>query len=276
MRVDSHQHFWSYDPIRYSWIDDRMEKLRRAFLPGDLKTEMEATGIDRVVSVQARQDLEETQWLLALSREFEYIAGVVGWVPLISSGVEADLERMAGHPRLKGIRHVLQDESDDRYMLREDFNRGLSLLPKFGLVYDILIYESHLPQTIEFVDLHPLQIFVLDHVAKPRIRDGAITPWRENLRELARRENVYCKISGMATEGHWESFNEDDLLPYLEVVLEAFGPDRLMFGSDWPVCLLACDYGRWVRIVRDFIGRLSSDERDRIEGGTALEAYGLG
>ncbi len=252
-----------------------MERIQRDFLPLDLKSEIEAAGIDRVVSVQARQTLEETEWLLALAAEFDFIAGVVGWVPLVSPRVPEQLERLSGHDRLQGVRHVLQDEPDDQYMLAAEFNRGVGLLRDFGLTYDILIFERHLPQTLEFVDRHPNQVFILDHVAKPRIRHGLISPWKENMQELARREHVYCKVSGMATEADWDAFTEDDLQPYLEVALEAFGPERLMFGSDWPVCLLACEYGRWARIVRAFCQRLSASERARIEGGTALEAYGL-
>ncbi|MFQ5740263.1 MAG: amidohydrolase family protein [Acidobacteriota bacterium] len=275
MRVDSHHHFWSYDPAEYGWMSPGMGRIQRDFLPPDLKTEIEAAGIDRVVSVQARQTLEETEWLLALAAEFDFIAGVVGWVPLVSPRVRGDLERLARNTPLKGVRHLLQDEPDDDYMLKAEFNQGVGLLRDFGLTYDILIFERHLSQTIEFVDRHPHQVFILDHIAKPRIRDGVISPWKENMRELARRKNVFCKVSGMATEAHWDAFTEDDLRPYLEVVLDAFGPERLMFGSDWPVCLLACEYERWARVVRAFCKQLSHSERARIEGGTALDAYRL-
>lgn len=273
MRIDSHQHFWSYDPARYGWIGAGMERIRRDFLPLDLKPELQAAGIDRVISVQACQTVGETEWLLSLADEFDFVAGVVGWVPLCSPRLEADLQRLAAHQRLVGVRHVLQDEPDDRYMLREDFNRGVRLLQEFGLAYDILIYERHLPQTLQFVDRHPGQIFILDHLAKPSIRDGVLFDWKENLRELARRENVFCKISGIVTEADWKTFTEEQLRPYVEVALEAFGPERLMFGSDWPVCLLACEYQRWTKIVRTFCRRLSLTERARIEGGTAVQAY---
>ncbi len=253
-----------------------MERIQRDFLPRDLQIEIRAAGIDRAVSVQARQTLEETQWLLKLAGDYDFIAGVIGWMPLASPTVGEELEELAGNRRLKGVRHVLHDELDEFYMLRKDFNQGVARLQEYGLIYDILVFERHLPQTLEFVDRHPNQIFVLDHVAKPRIREGVISPWREHMGELARREHVYCKISGMVTEADWTNFTEGDLMPYLEVGLEVFGPERLMFGSDWPVCLLACDYGRWAGIVLNFCRRLSSAERSRIEGGTAIEAYRLG
>lgn len=275
MRVDSHQHFWVYDPAQYGWMGSGMEVIQRDFLPPDLEVEIKAAGVDRVVSVQARQTLQETEWLLELASRFDFIAGAVGWIPLASPTVREDLQRLCEHDRLKGVRHVLQDEPDERCMLKEDFNRGVGLLREFGLVYDILIFERHLPQTLEFVDRHPNQVFVLDHVAKPRIREGLISPWRENVLELARRDHVYCKISGMVTEADWTAFTEQDLLPYLEVVLDAFGPGRLMFGSDWPVCLLACGYRQWAEIVRKFCRRLSPSERSQIEGRTAIEAYRL-
>jgi len=203
------------------------------------------------------------------------IRGVVGWVPLVEPDVRRQLDEFATAPGLKGVRHVLHDESDDFYMLRDDFNRGVSLLREYGMVYDLLVFERHLPQTLEFVDRHPGQVFVLDHVAKPRIRERAISPWRERMKELAKRENVYCKISGMATEADWSGWAYRDLEPYFDAVLEAFGPRRLMFGSDWPVLLLASPYEDWVEAVSRRLETLSADEQARIWGDTAVEAYGL-
>ena len=173
------------------------------------------------------------------------------------------------------MRHVLQGEKDERYMLREDFNNGIRALHHYGLVYDILIFERHLPQTIEFVDRHPGQVFVLDHIAKPKIKEHEISPWRENIRELAKRPKVYCKISGMVTEADWKNWTEADLKPYIDTVVEAFTPRRLMFGSDWPVCLVAAKYAKWHEFVSQSIAKLSEAERDRILGGTAIEAYSL-
>ena len=275
MTIDSHHHFWRYDPVQYDWIDESMRVLRRDFLPEHLRAALAEAKVDGVVSVQARQSMEETRWLLSLAREHDFIRGVVGWVPLVSDRVRDDLERFAPHPKLKAVRHVLQDEPDDRYALRDDFNRGVALLKDFGLVYDVLIYERQLPPATEFVDRHPGQRFVLDHIAKPRVREGVLSPWRENLRALAKRENVYCKLSGVATEADWANWTPEDLRPYVEVALDAFGPRRLMFGSDWPVCLVACGYGQWHRLVTEFISRLPPDEQRRVMGETAADAYGL-
>ena len=275
MVIDAHHHLWDYSPQEYGWISEKMSVLRRDFTPADLRREIAAAGVDGVVSVQARQTVEETDWLLELAAANDFIRGVVGWVPLVSPDVARDLERFASHPKLKAVRHVLQDEPDDDYALRDDFNRGVGELRQFNLRYDILIFERHLPQAILCVDRHPNQVFVLDHVAKPRIKDGVIDPWRQNMRELARRENVYCKISGMTTEADWQQWTPGQLRPYFDVVLDAFGPNRLMFGSDWPVCLVASDYRRWFRTARDFAAGLTETERACLFGGTATEAYGL-
>lgn len=185
------------------------------------------------------------------------------------------LERFSGNRKLKGIRHVLHDESDDFYMLRDDFNRGISLLNDFGLRYDILIFERHLLQTIQFVDRHPKQLFIVDHIAKPRVKDRVRSSWEAEIAELARRDNVYCKLSGMATEADWKGWTESDLRPYFDTVLAAFGPDRLMFGSDWPVILVACSYKCWADTVRSWIAELSPAEQLSIMGGTAKMAYSL-
>jgi L-fuconolactonase len=275
MKIDAHQHFWKYNPVEYDWIDDTMPAIRRDFLPADLQREISQAGVDGVVCVQARQIVEETEWLLRVAAENDFIRGVVGWVPLRGPSVEKILKKLTVHPKLRGVRHVVQAEADDRFILRGDFNRGIKLLKQFGLAYDILVYERQLPPTIEFVDRHPEQVFVLDHAAKPRIRDDLLEPWRKNIRELARRENVYCKISGMVTEANYKLWTEDQLKPYLETVLEAFGPRRLMFGSDWPVCLLACPYARWLETVSRFTTRLSANDRAWIFGKTAVKAYGL-
>lgn len=275
MRIDAHQHFWRYDPEQYGWMNDAMRVIQRDFLPEDLKREMVAAGIDKAISVQARQTLEETRALLEFARQYEFIAGVVGWVPLIEPDVGRTLDEFTDYPKLCALRHVLHDESDAFYMLRKDFNAGIRALRGYGLAYDILIFERHLPQTIQFVDQHPDQIFILDHLAKPRVKDDQISPWKENLERLAERPNVYCKISGLVTEADYAKWTEEQLRPYLDVVLSAFGARRTMFGSDWPVCLVAAEYGRWVSIVEKAIGRLSPSEQNRIWSETAIEAYGL-
>lgn len=250
-----------------------MESIRRDFLIPQLQLAAQEAGVTGTVAVQARQTLEETQWLLQVASENDLIRGVVGWVPLNAPAVKAELEELSAYPKFKAVRHVLHDEADDLYMLRDDFNRGISLLKDFGLRYDILIFERHLPQAIQFVDLHPNQVFVLDHIAKPRIKQKVRSPWADQIKELAQRENVYCKLSGMVTEADWKNWTERDLRPYFDVVLNSFGPKRLMFGSDWPVLLVACDYSRWTDIVRSWIKDLSPAEQAAIAGGTAIEAY---
>jgi L-fuconolactonase len=274
-KIDAHHHLWTFSAAEYGWISDQMAVLRHDFLPDDLHKVMAQAGINGSVAVQARQNVEETRWLLELAGQHDFMKGVVGWAPLIDAGVAAELEKFAGNPKLKGIRHVLQDEPDERYMLRDDFNRGISELKRFNLAYDVLIFERHLPQTIQFVDKHPNQVFVVDHLAKPRVRFHAVSPWAENLRELSKRPNVYCKISGLATEADHKKWTEQQLDVYIETVLSAFGPERVMFGSDWPVCLLAISYRRWAELVGDRLAKLSADEQARVWSGTAIEAYRL-
>ena len=274
--IDAHHHLWKYSAAEYGWISPEMSVIRRDFLPGDLEPLMHHFGINGTVAVQARQTLEETAWLLELARQHELIRGVVGWVPLVEGDkVKPHLERFSRDRKLRGVRHVVQDEPDPRYILRSDFNQGIRALREFKLRYDILIFERHLPAAIEFVDRHPNQIFILDHIAKPRIKEGVLKPWDANIRELAKRQNVYCKLSGMVTEADPKRWTPANLQPYIDVVLQAFGPRRLMYGSDWPVMLLAGDYVRWYDVVANNIAKLSKSEQDRIMGGTAVEAYDL-
>ncbi len=275
MRLDAHHHLWKYIPEDYNWISENMAILRRDYLPGDLKREIKEAGINATIAVQARQTLEETHWLLDLADNNSFIKGVVGWVPLTSPNLEEIIAPFTVSENVKGYRHVLHDEKDDLYMLQDNFNRGIKILTKNNFSYDILIFDRHLPQTIELVDRHPEQIFILDHIAKPRIRKNIYSPWRERIIELAKRENVYCKISGLVTEADWTDWEEFQLLPYLETILKAFTPQRLMFGSDWLVCLLASSYLKWHQIISDFIKPLSPNEQDRIMGSTAVEAYGI-
>ena len=275
MVIDAHHHLWKYNGRDYVWMTGAMTGLRRDFLIPELQQVMHEAGVEGTVAVQARQMTEETARLLELAARHPFILGVVGWVPLIDAAVEKDLERFAQSSRLKGVRHVLHDEADDNYMLREDFNRGVSLLKKYRLRYDILIFERHLPQTLALVDRHPGQVFVVDHIAKPRIKDKVISPWKEKMHLLARRENVYCKVSGMATEADWMHWTAEDLRPYFDVVLSAFGPKRMMFGSDWPVVTMAGGYTKWMTAFLSFIHELSGDEQRAICRETAIAAYGL-
>jgi L-fuconolactonase len=274
MTIDAHHHFWRYNRADYGWIDDRMSRIRRDFLPAHLEQEIRTAEIDGVITVQARQTLDETRLLLELAGDHPWIRGFVGWVPLISPTVDADLDSFVPHLQFRGVRHVLQDEPDD-YMQTAEFNRGINLLTPRGLAYDILITERQLPAAIAMVDRHPDQTFILDHLAKPRIADGILSPWREYLNELAGRDNVFCKLSGMVTEASYDAWTPAQLRPYVEVALEAFTPKRLMFGSDWPVCLVACEYARWTDLVRSFVASLTQAEQADIMGNTAQRAYGL-
>jgi L-fuconolactonase len=274
-KIDTHQHFWKFNTAEYGWISTDQHVLRRDFLPADLHKEMTAAGIGGSISIQARETLEETRWLLELAGQHDFILGVAGWVPLIDPNVKAALERFLPNKKLRSIRHLLQDEANPNYMLREDFNRGVSELKYCGLAYDILIFERHLPQTIQFVDKHPSQVFIVDHLAKPRVKDQVLSPWRENMRELAKRPHIYCKISGLATEADPTRWTEAQLEPYIDTVLSLFGPKRTMFGSDWPVCQLAISYQHWVRLVTKATDKLSQAEQERFWAGSAREAYGL-
>ncbi|HMF65647.1 MAG TPA: amidohydrolase family protein, partial [Edaphobacter sp.] len=274
-RIDAHHHLWRYSPREYGWIDESMSLLQRDFLPEDLTVAMALAGVDGAVAVQARQTMEETRWLLDQAEACSAIRGVVGWAPIAGEDFPGVMEEFENRPKLKGLRHVIQGEKDENYILREDFNSGIRSMLGSGLVYDILIYERHLPQTIDFVDEHPEQVFVLDHIAKPLIRDGVMEPWSARMRELGRRENVWCKVSGMVTEADWSSWTPETLRPYLDVLVEAFGAKRLMAGSDWPVCLVASEYGRWFEVLREYFGGFSEGERGAVFGGTAIEVYGL-
>lgn len=275
MKIDSHQHFWRYSAKEYPWIGSGMERLARDHLPADLAAVAAAEGIDGTIAVQARQSLEESRWLLALADDHPLVAGVVGWVDLRSPRVADDLAPLAAHPKFVGVRHVVQDEPDDRFLLGEAFVRGLELLHQFGLVYDLLVFPRQLPAAVELVARLPAQPFVLDHLAKPPIRSGRRDGWQDDIARLARHRNVCCKVSGMVTEADWQGWRRDDFRPYLEVVLEAFGPERLLFGSDWPVCLLAAEYADVAGIVEDFVAGLTADEQRAIWGGTARRVYGL-
>ena len=275
MRIDSHQHFWEYDPEQYGWMNDQMVVLRHDHLPVDLDAAQTDLGFDGSVAVQARQSLEENRWLLELSDSNPRIKGVVGWVDLQSCEVNAQLAQFANHSRFVGVRHVVQDEPDDNFMLRAEFVHGISQLEDFGLTYDILIFPSQLPAAINLVKQFPKQAFVLDHIAKPLIKDGVQEPWAHQIGELARHSNVYCKISGMVTEADWGSWKPEDFQSYLEVVLQAFGPERLMIGSDWPVCRLAGEYTSVMQLAIDFMQTHAPEHMDDFLGGNALAFYGI-
>lgn len=276
-KIDSHQHFWIYSQEEYEWMDNELlVPLRQDLLPDDLNKLQEETGYSGSVAVQARQKLEETQWLLDLSDSHpELIKGVVGWVDLRSPDVTDQLASFAGHPRFKGVRHVVQDEPDDHFMLGEEFQDGIATLEDFGLTYDILIFPKQLPASIELVKKFPNQPFVLDHIAKPHIKDGTLDPWKEQIQELASFDNVTCKVSGMVTEADWEKWKPADFKPYLDCVVEAFSPSRLMVGSDWPVCTLAGSYGQVTSLVEDYFSSFSETEKQSIFAENAIQFYQL-
>ncbi|OYW08426.1 MAG: amidohydrolase [Acidobacteriia bacterium 12-62-4] len=273
--IDTHHHFWKYSAAEYGWINEEMKTIRRDFLPADLKKTLDEAGVSGAVSVQARTTVEESDWLLSMAEKHDFLRGVVGWVPLTEGDVEKHLERLAQHKKFKGVRHVIQGEPDDNYILRPDFNAGVKKLLKYKLRYDILIFERHLKPSIRFVDQHPNQMFILDHVAKPKIKERILSPWREDMIALGKRPNVYCKLSGMITEADWKKWSSADLAPYLDTALQAFGPKRLLFGSDWPVMLVAGQYKPWVELIKQTIKRYSTAEQEQILAKNAIEAYGL-
>jgi L-fuconolactonase len=272
VKLDAHQHFWRFDAAQYPWMKPDWP-IRRDFLPPDLEPLLAQAGLDGSIAVQARQTIEESRWLLQSADQHALIKGVVGWVDLRSDCVEDQLAELSRHPRFVGVRHVVQDEPDERFLLRPDFLRGLGLLTQFNLTYDLLVFPKQLAAAIEIARQLPEQPFVLDHAAKPFIRDGTLSPWREQIRELARAANVACKISGLVTEARWSGWQREDFRPYLDVVFEAFGVDRLMFGSDWPVCLLAARYEEVFEIVEEYTRQFSEEDRARIFGGNASRFY---
>ena len=275
MRIDSHQHFWRYDPGRDVWITEEIAVLKRDFLPEELIQRMCEAGVDRTIAVQADQSETETHFLLDLAEENSAIAGVVGWVNLLDKNIDERLECFSRHTKLRGFRHIVQAEHDDRFMMRKDFLRGVAALARHNFTYDILIYARQLPAAVKFVRRFPAQKFVLDHLAKPSIKAGEIDAWANNIRALARNRNVYCKLSGLVTEANWTNWNAETLRPYLDVAFEAFGTDRLMFGSDWPVCLLAASYSQVKEVIENYTRDFSPSEKENIFGLNAARFYGL-
>jgi len=275
LHIDAHQHFWIYNPSEYDWIDESMSALRRNFLPEDLKPELDNDGFHGSVAVQVRQTLEETRWLLELAERSPSILGVVGWADLRSPDIRSQLKALARNPKLVGIRHIVQSEPDDRFLLRRDFLRGISALEELDLAYDILIYPKHLPVAAEFVERFPNQRFVLDHMAKPPIKSGEIDSWSRGIRRLAKLPNVFCKLSGLVTEADWRHWQPTHIGPFLDVAFESFGPDRLMIGSDWPVCLVAAPYARAVDVVKAYLVSRKPEWQDAVLGGNAQRFWRL-
>jgi L-fuconolactonase len=274
VRIDAHQHYWRYDPQRDSWITPEMRVLQRDFLPGDVTPLLVAAGIDGVIAVQASQSEAETDFLLALAEQHACIRGVVGWVDLRATDLEARLSRWSHRPILKGFRHIAQSEPDD-FLSRPDVISGINQLGAAGFTYDILIHPRQLSAAEQMVARCPGVRFILDHCAKPGIASGEISGWRDGLNALARHANVTCKLSGLVTEAAWNEWSDADLEPYLDVAAEAFGAERLMFGSDWPVCLLAAEFEEVVAVVTRWAERLSIPDRERVFGDTAQRVYRL-
>lgn len=275
MKIDSHQHFWCYSASEYGWIDGSMAALRRDFLPAELRREMSRVSVDACVAVQARQTLEETRWLLELADANPFVAGVIGWVDLQADDAGDQLARFVDHPKFLGVRHIVQSEPDDRFMLQPAFCRGIALLAGHDLTYDILIYPKHLSAAAELVSQFPHQRFVLDHLAKPHIRAGELRAWEKGIRELAAWPLVFCKLSGLVTEADWTRWTTDDMRPYLDVAFDCFGADRLLVGSDWPVCTLAADYARTMAVVEDYMAQRPTHERNAVMGENAARLWQL-
>lgn len=275
MIFDAHHHLWQFNEVDYGWMDDSMQVLKKNYLPSDLAAEAEKAGVTGTVVVQARQILEETEWLLELGEASTLIKGVVGWVDLQSPALDEQLKRFAPHPLLVGLRHVIHDEPDDDFMLRPAFVNGIEQLQEYDLTYDLLLFPKHLERAIELVSRFPEQKFVLDHISKPFIKSGIMQPWKDDIEALAAQPNVWCKISGMVTEADHKGWKYEDFVPYMKVVSEAFGTDRLMLGTDWPVCRLAGEYSDILEIPKRFFQDLPVQEKEKVFASNCLEFYGI-
>ena len=273
-RIDAHQHFWKFDPVRDSWIDETMQKIQKDFLPEDLLPLLRENQFSGCIAVQASQSEDETNFLVNLAAKNDFIKGVVGWVDLRDVIIEERLKDFSSNKIIKGFRHVVQGESDD-FMLRKDFQNGIAALKQFNYTYDILIFHRQLPAAISLANQFPDQSFVIDHIAKPDIKSGDVLSWKKGIEEIAKAENVWCKISGMVTEANWKTWKTDDLKPYLDVIFENFSADKLMFGSDWPVCNVASDYAEVVKTLEDYISQLSLPNQNKIWHENATSFYKL-
>ncbi|WP_273447074.1 amidohydrolase family protein [Neolewinella agarilytica] len=275
MIIDSHQHFWRYEAKKHDWIDDEMAVIRRDFMPEDLQPVLAANGVNGCVAVQADQTRDETDFLLALARENSFIKGVVGWIDLRAENLNEQLDVYAGSTALKGFRHVVQGEADPQFMLRPEFVRGIRTIGERGYTYDLLILPHQLLAAVELIRQFPEQRFVVDHLAKPYIKAGYLAGWKIGMQALAAFPNVWCKVSGMVTEADYQNWTEDQMKPYLDVVFDAWGTERVMFGSDWPVCRVAATYDRVLGLVNDYLSGFSQPEQQAVLGGNCRSFYGL-
>lgn len=272
--IDTHQHFWKYDPVIYDWITEEMSVIRKDFLPNDLAEVLKADKVDACISVQANQTEAETEWLVKFADENNFIAGVVGWVDLRSELIKERLQYFSQYKKLKGFRHVLQGE-EPSFMLQKDFLNGISKLNKYGFTYDILIFPHHLEAAMQLVRKFPDQRFVIDHIAKPSIKDGKTDEWKACMEKISKHQNVYCKLSGMVTEADWKNWTKESLTPYIDVVVNCFGTDRIMFGSDWPVCLVASSYTNWLGVIKEYFASYTIDEQEKVFSKNAIRFYNL-
>ena len=275
MQIDAHQHFWEFDPVRDSWITENMAVIRKDFLPGDLKPLLVQNNIDGCVAVQADQSETETDFLIRLAEENDFIKGVVGWVDLQSANIKERLEHYRQFRCVKGFRHILQGEKDRALMLHSAFKNGIRALQQYGFTFDILIFPDQLKFTKELVAAFPDQKFVVDHIAKPNIKEQKVDDWEKEITRLAQFENLYCKISGLVTEADWKDWKSDDFKNYLDIVIETFGTDRILFGSDWPVCLLAASYSETLGLVKDYFSSFTKGEQEQFFGGNAIQFYNI-
>ena len=275
MRVDAHHHFWQFDPVRDSWITEEMAVIQKDFMPGDLRPLLQQEGFDGCIAVQADQSEEQTEFLVGLANEFPFIKGVVGWVDLQAENIQDRLQHFSQHKIIKGFRHVLQGEPQRDLMLSQKFINGIGALKNFDYTYDILIFPDQLIYAKNLAAQFPDQKFVIDHLAKPYIKKKEIKEWTLDIEAIAKLPNVSCKVSGMVTEGDWKGWQKSDFTPYLDVVVHSFGTERLMFGSDWPVCQVAATYHEVVVIVNDYFSSFSKEEQENIFGGNATKFYNL-
>ncbi len=274
--IDSHQHFWKYSEQEYSWINNEMQVIKRSFLPEDLWPLLSDKNIEGCIAVQARQSEKENTFLLNLAKNNDFIFGVVGWIDLLKDNVENDLIQYKNENKLKGFRHVIQDEPDPEFMLNPVFITSIKKIQAEGYVYDILIYEQQIKATVKFLENFSNEIFILDHIAKPNIKNGLSNNWKEGISNLAKYPNLYCKISGMVTETNWNAWNKEDFYPYIDHIISCFGTERVMFGSDWPVCLLSADnYGAVFNLIKEYCEQFSEEERRKIFRDNAMSAYGI-
>ena len=274
MKIDAHNHFWNYDAVKHSWIDGSMTAIQQSFLPIEFEKILNENGIDGCVAVQVEQNLEENDYLLALADKHSFIKAVVGWVDLRADDLDEQLRKLSQQQKLKGFRHIAQAEAND-FLSAQAIKNGVAKLAEYNFTFDILVFPQQLPAAIELVKACPNQKFVLDHLAKPYIKSGEINQWKKDITELSKNENVYCKISGMVTEADWQNWKLADFIPYIEVAFQTFGANRLMYGSDWPVCLLAAEYQEVKNILSSYINTLSLTEQNQFWGNNAVDFYGI-